>query len=210
MKKKEDEFGKKLLKALPGPRQSPVSCTAIHDQLPRPRMSPTSLRGVLDALVLCGLVEAISAGRYTYYRKGKKALGRPPVLGIATPTRTAYNDHARSESSLEKADSFLGVLTPLNKGKSVALWMDDPRRGDVKNTHKNAHKNAEPRRRLVVLIPGPAAGLPKGAVIVCVIGSGSCIVRVDQPTKVADLVLAGIPARLATILMDTVHRVLKE
>lgn len=180
--------------AIPGPTELPLSANQIFNRQQKMRLPRSQVYEYLEKYTKCGEIESSSVGYMRYYRKRSS--------GIAAHARDPYNGEARSESSPEKADNFLRVLTPLSAGKSVALWMDDSRK-------KGNRINAESKRKLVVLIPGPVAGLPKGTVIVCIIGSGSCIVRVDQPTKVADLVLAGIPAKLATSLMDNVHRVMK-
>ena len=65
-------------------------------------------------------------------------------------------------------------------------------------------------RRLVVLTPGILLGVNPKSVLVSVVGSGSCVIKADGPAKVANLVLAGVPATLANLLMNTVHHVLKE
>ena len=192
---KHEQQWEHFWQAIPDQREAALSANQIFNRQQKIRLPRVQVYEHLERFVRQGQVEGISVGHMRYYRKRAIA-----DSSIATPVTPTYNGTARSESSPEKADNFLRVLAPLNTGKSVALWMDHPRA---------VRKNAENRRQLVVLIPGPVAGLPKGTVLVCVVGSGSCIVKADAPTKVADLVLAGIPAKLATSLMDSVHRAMK-
>lgn len=191
-----------ILRAVPPPECSPLSCTAIHRVLDLPPVHLADLREVLVLLSLSGEVETLRVGGHTYYRKKYN-----DGLEVAPPAGRPYNPHTRSKSSLDSTDYLLHALTPLRAGRAVALWMDTPRRAHRKNARSHP-------RQVVVLSPGPMLGLPKGTVLVSVVGSGSCFARVDQPQyvnlNVADLVLAGIPAKLANVLMRTLQRAMQE
>lgn len=122
------------------------------------------------------------------------------VLG----TEEGYTPEAKSKTLPgEELDAFARALIPLTEGKIVLMSMDAPRLQVVKRIRKQT-------ARLVVLTPGPAMGAKRNVVLVSIVGSGSALVRIEKPAKVANLVLAGMPAKLANALMDTIHRVFQE
>lgn len=123
--------------------------------------------------------------------------------GVALQPPVGYNRERRSKSSLSTdTDAFLGALAPLRFGKTVVLTMEDPRFKAIKNYRGTKGT------KLVVLVPGSAMDM-KDVVLVSVLGAGSCMVRLKS-TKVADLVLAGMPAKLADVLMQKLHRIFQE
>lgn len=122
---------------------------------------------------------------------------------IEYPLTPGYNREQRNEFPLStESDAFLGALAPLRFGKTVVLTMEDPRFKAIKNYRGTKGT------KLVVLVPGSAMEM-KGVVLVSVLGAGSCMVRLNS-TQVADLVLAGMPARLASVLMQKLHRIFQE
>jgi hypothetical protein len=123
--------------------------------------------------------------------------------GVAVTAEPIYNRERRNEFPLSTdTDAFLGALAPLRFGKTVVLTMDDPRFKAMKNYRGNKGT------KILVLVPGSAMGI-ENCVLVSVLGSGSCMVRLKS-TKVADLVLAGMPAKLADVLMQKLHRIFQE
>lgn len=162
----------------------------------QPRLRLDSLKEMLDYWTSLGWVEKLQIGKKFYYRKLRERLARPSVA--------EYTRRQRVEDSLTAdVDWFYQALAPLRSGLPVFLLMDGVRMVKRKGTNAGA-------RRLVVLTPGALLGVNPKSVLVSVVGSGSCVIRADAPAKVANLVLAGVPAMLANLLMNTVHHVLKE
>lgn len=127
-----------------------------------------------------------------------------PSQTIAPPGGDTYNHSERNQFSLgPMGEPFHTALMPLLSGKPVVLTMDDPRFARKKNYLGSKDK------RLVILTPGQMLGFGRHHLLVSIVGSGSCIVRLGHP-KSADLVLAGMPAKLANVLMDKIHQVFKE
>lgn len=185
-------------KAIPAIGDRAQSVTAIHRSQSKPRLGYEHLKSLLEFLEATGEVERIEAGNHCYYRY------RERVRSLAPRVETDYNGPARSKSSLSAdVDWFLQALYPLRLKKPVLLWMDDPRLKRLKN-------RSTATKRLVILTPGEASGLPERSVLVSVVGSGSCIVDVDARPLVANLVLAGMPAKLAEVLMNQLRHVFKE
>lgn len=126
-------------------------------------------------------------------------------LQIVAPTKRRYTRRRRSQTTPgTERDAFLSSLLPLKNGKSVSLAMDNPM-----FTSQAKHRGHK-AKKLVILVPGTAAGISPDAVLVSIVGSGACIVWPENVSKVADLVLAGMPARLANVLMEKLHRLFKE
>ena len=181
--------------AIPGSGEEPMTCSAIYRRQATPRMSRVSLRCLLDELVRVGRVEVVLSTPHKYYR-------RAPEISVASGAVTGYTQSRRCESSLPGADDpLLRTVFPLRAGKPVKLWLDLP---------TTLKKSTAPRRRLVILSPGSHVGLPRTCVLVSIVGSGSCVVRTSPPHKLADLVLAGMPAKLAGELMNKIHRALEQ
>lgn len=90
-----------------------------------------------------------------------------------------------------------GKLSPLWDGKTVAFSM---------LLAKGTGKRKNP---LIVITPGPSIGLPRRTVIVSVINNGSCIVEIDCNSTL-QLVLAGIPAKLAKLLLEKLRSTYRE
>lgn len=169
----------------------PKSSNRLFCDQEKPRLPRAEITELMEKLAKQGYVEKIEIGFMTYYRRRDLALQVKP----------SYNESRRNEFSLSREpDWFLGILSPLKYGKPVHLMLNDPRFSQLKNYRGTKDK------RLVLLIPGTLAGLKKELLLVSVIGSGSCLVRVkDSEQRTADLVSAGIPARLATILLEKLH-----
>lgn len=178
------------------PATEPSTAYAIFLAQKKPRLSLPDLKGMLDYWSTIGRVEKLQIGRKTYYRRAAIGVARKPVEG--------YTTHQRVEYSLTAdVDWFYQALAPLRNGLPVFLVMDGVRMVKRKGPDAGA-------RRLVVLTPGILLGVNPKSVLVSVVGSGSCVIKADGPAKVANLVLAGVPATLANLLMNTVHHVLKE
>lgn len=175
-----------------------ASLNAIYLRQKRPGLSKANLREMLDAMVEYRVVERIQTTRGVCYRR------TPPVNGVAKPRDTPYNDNRCGESALDAdVDLLAQAVYPLRFGNPVLLWMDDPRMAGIKNFRGS-------KRKLMVISPGPITGLPVGLILISIIGSGSCLLRTDEFDKVANLVLAGVPAKLANALIAAIRKVLKE
>jgi len=117
----------------------------------------------------------------------------------------AYNAQQREDSPLALEDNLARrYLSPLKYGKSVVMVMDDP------SWTRNPKYRGKKKNKLVVIAPGPMHGLVETSFLVSVVGGGACLVRLDSPHNVADLVLAGMPVQLAQELMNQIHQVMKE
>jgi len=123
------------------------------------------------------------------------------VVFTAPYRYNTYRKHKLSPG--ESLDAFSQALLPLTQEKVVILSMDDPRMRVVK-------KLSAPKKKAVVLVPGTLMGMTGKVVLISVVGSGSAVMNIDQPKQVANLVLAGMPARLAGILMEKLHRIFLE
>ncbi len=111
------------------------------------------------------------------------------------------NDHPSAE-----VDYLLNRLEPLARGYPVALAMLG-RKNPVTKFRRPTND------RLIALAPGSMYGFRNGTILVSILGSGSCIVSPEKPKEkrsIADLVLAGMPASAATILMEKLHRLFQE
>lgn len=109
------------------------------------------------------------------------------------------NDHPSTE-----VDWLLNKIEPLKRGYAVTLSMDDgkySRLAKYRGTKKN---------QLVALAPGELYGFASRSVLVSIVGNGCCVVHPTRERKVADLVLAGMPAKLANLLMEKLHRLYQE
>jgi hypothetical protein len=66
-----------------------------------------------------------------------------------------------------------------------------------------------PQPKLITIVPGSVFDLPPTIVQVSVFNNGCCFVEIDR-NVVSKLVLAGIPARLAKVLLATLRSTLIE
>ena len=92
----------------------------------------------------------------------------------------------------------------LRCGVTVHMAMDYPRFA------ANAKYKGKGRAKLVMLAPGALVGISDVYVLVAIIGGGACLVKHREPQNVANLVLAGMPAKLAKELMNQIHQVMKD
>ncbi len=178
-----------FVNTIPPPGKHVLSANQIYMRQERPRLSRRLVYEALEQMAARGEIEAIEDGRMTYYRK------KTVVTNLALRREPSYNGSTRNKFSLvADPDRFIQALAPLRSGKSVLLWLEPP---------KSKTKNFRGRDKfLVALTPGQGIGFPSSAILVSVVGKGSAIVRLDEPKKVADLVLAGVPAKLANVLVD--------
>lgn len=182
------------LRAIPTKGSEPMTCNQIQKAQEPPRMGRGALRAMLESLTSTGLVEVVLSHPFKYYRWASRRV-------VASSAVAEYTKSRRYELSLPgEDDPLLRKLFPLSTGNTVRIWLELP---------PLAKKSVGNRRRLVILVPGESIGLPVKCVLVSILGSGSCVVRADLPTKLADLVLAGMPAQLAGVLMNKIHRVLE-
>jgi hypothetical protein len=172
-------------------RQYPKSVNRIFVTQDKPRLPRVEIAALMAELVATGYVEEIEIGFMKYYR----------WRDLALAPATDYNSGQRSESSLvEEPDWFVSTLYPLHRNVAVHLSLEDPRFGKIK------HYRGKRKNQLVVLVPGVLVGLRQEYLLVAIVGSGSCLIRPHIPGhSIADLVLAGMPAKLATTLMNKLH-----
>lgn len=130
------------------------------------------------------------------------------TLHTHTALRPGYNDRKKSETFLKVADELGSPLAPLLIGKTVILQMEQiaPTQG--------RKFSATPKvvTRTVLLVPGVSMGIDRNLFLVALIGKGSQMIAPrmrDRKSDLANLVLAGFPAKLANVLMDEFHRILE-
>lgn len=170
--------------AIPKAGEEPLSANQIFKRQDKPRLPMREVEALCEALASERVVEVIQRGYMRYYR-------------IAERLRPAYN-------ALATIDPFAQALRPLAKNQAVRLWMDIPQHPARKATRRDTG------RRLVIIAPGALLGLSPQSLMVSVVGSGSCIVwatRSRRSTDIANLTLAGMPAKLARELMNQIHHV---
>jgi hypothetical protein len=200
------------LDAIPWPPAAPLPAIKIYERARK--LNPyhyfpfSVVRDMLAAMALKGNLERTKVKHYYCYRWKDGA--EPPISREKPPlvkeVKPSYNGRQRNEFSLgANVDWFLGALSPLRFGKPVVLWMIHPPTSTTKKT-------AGPKRdrTLVVICPGSLIGLPQGSFLISVVGSGSCVVKVDesgQAQGVANLVLARVPANLAKALISAIRKV---
>ncbi len=102
------------------------------------------------------------------------------------------------QDQIDTEVDWLGIkLQPLLEGKPVSL---------ILLNEKAFGKRKNP---LIVITPGSLLGFRKKAVVVSVIDNGSCIVEIDC-NSTGKLVLAGIPAKYAKILLEKLQSTYRE
>jgi hypothetical protein len=94
---------------------------------------------------------------------------------------------------IEIPDKLLAHLRPLLQGKAVKLV--------VEQMKKHGAKSRKVQTGLLIA-PGSAYGLSHRAVVVSLLGSGSCVIFPIAHKSKGELVKAGLPAKLAKALID--------
>lgn len=185
------------------PDTQPLSANQIFRRQDKPRLPLGEVRELCEQLAYEGSVERVHIGYMVYYRHRARSL--------ALVTWTPYNDTGRNKffPPSTKVDWFASALYPLRQGKTVRLLMDDPRTVALKKSKKGKQE------RVIVLVPGQLIGTDSSIVLVSVLGKGSTAVHPrlygrEKGKQVADLVLAGMPAKLATTLMNELHTIYQE
>lgn len=188
---------RRFLDAIPRPGEDPLPSSRIYTRQEKPRMAHWKVRMALHELARQGKLEVFRAGTIRYYRQH---LQPQPVAPSPAPT---YNVGGRNEFSLDpNVDPFVQVLAPLLVGRTVKLWMDIPQKPS------NLKRAKSSKRTLVVLTPGQSFGLPREALLVSLVGKGCALLDLSRQRSVADLVLAGMSAKLAKELFNRVARLI--
>lgn len=102
-----------------------------------------------------------------------------------------------TNGQIEEPDYFLLHLQPLLKGKSVKLVVEQER------THGKVSRVVQ---KGLLIAPGKVYGLDAHAMVVSLLGSGSCVIYPDAQTSRGELVKAGLSARLAIALIDSLKK----
>lgn len=110
--------------------------------------------------------------------------------------------HQGRELSTE-VDWLGGKLRPLREGKPVAFALIPAKR------ESKIKRVVEPKDKIITIMPGTLLNLPRRVVVVSVIDNGSCIVEINC-NVILGLVRAGIPAKLARILLNKLRQTMKE
>ena len=145
-------------------------------------------------------------GRWIH-RKGSRFsyLVGPRDPGPGTLEKRAVEVYSRDSKSKSFRLSLRRhyTLEPLLKNQSVTLLIDAPRA-----TRPGKIRRAPDRPIPVVIVPGLLFGASPGKFLVAVVGRGSTVVSLTCRREVANLVLSGIPSRLAHALIDEFRRTL--
>lgn len=132
------------------------------------------------------------------YLGGEDGYPYPVALGSVLP----YNGGSKSKSFRMVAKAASNPLDPLVQNKAVTLLMDVP---VFSPTRKRV---APPRPYPVVIVPGSLIGSSDELFLVAIVGKGAAVVAPRFSSQVSSLVMAGMPRRLASVLMDEFRRVL--
>lgn len=97
----------------------------------------------------------------------------------------------------DEIDWMAQRLAPLLQGYCVTLLLEQPK---VRGTKKN---------QLITIVPGIQFGFRDSFVVVSIIGSGSAIIDCKLK-KISSLCLAGLPAKLASVLADKLFTIYKD
>lgn len=196
---RQEEIAKEYANArasIPLACESWLSANQIFIRQQKPRLPRRLVYTLLDELATLGAIDTLQIGYMTYYRNHPERLEL-----IDLPSASAYNDSQRSKSSLDAdVDYLYQSIHQLANGKSVLIWMDMPAK-PRKQTSRVVN------RKLVCLVPGTAFNEPRDILLVAIIGAGSCLIRPQGKQSIANLVLAGMPAKLAQALMNAVRRI---
>lgn len=111
-------------------------------------------------------------------------------------------DHQDRRLSTD-VDWLGGKLRPLREGKGVAISLI------LAEKPSKVKRVVPPQPKVVTIVPGSVFDLPATIVQVSVINNGCCFVEIDR-NAVHQLILAGIPARLAKVLLAALRSTLYE
>lgn len=175
-----------------------LSANQIYNRQGVPRLPRRMLYPMLERMAQYGQIDMVRVGPMSYYRRHSRGGGIDP------DSAATYNDRQRNKFSLDAdVDYLYQTMSPLRKGKPVNLWMELPKKSVKKTTQLLV-------KRLVVIVPGSVIGLPRDAVLIAIVGAGSCLLRPLRSESIANLVLAGMPAKLASELSSVIRRIFKE
>lgn len=99
-----------------------------------------------------------------------------------------------TQSHIDEPDYFLHHLSPLLKGESVKLVVEQV---------KQHGKVSRVVQKGLLIAPGNVYGLDDQAVVVSLLGSGSCVIFPNAQKSRGELVKAGLSARLAIALIES-------
>jgi hypothetical protein len=108
----------------------------------------------------------------------------------------AMNEFHQDRISTE-VDWLGAKLRPLCDGQAVIFSLI------------SARGTGKRKNPIITIMPGQNVGLPATSVVVSVIDNGSCIVEIDCNSKTR-MVMAGIPAKLAEVLLNKLRSTLRE
>lgn len=102
-----------------------------------------------------------------------------------------------TESQVDDPDYLLAHLWPLTKGQSVKLVIEQT---------KQHGKVSRVVQKGLLIAPGKVYGLHDQAMVVSLLGSGSCVIFPNAQSSKGELVKAGLSARLATALIESLKK----
>lgn len=119
---------------------------------------------------------------------------------VAKAPQQRYSTSLKSRSLRTGTADTRDPLEPLRHDKPVILEMSKPK--------VESKRIAANRAIPIVLVPGKVIGAPRGKLLVSVIGHGAAIIDSVSPEALGQLVLAGIPVKLAKVLIDGIRHTL--
>lgn len=153
-------------------------------------------------------------GRFTHHKGDRYShmttedqSGATPIRSLAVVVADGYNSKRKSKSfQVNRESRRPSLLDPLLENRIVLLEMEQPKR----RFHVKQVNESTTEKRAVIVTPGSLIGLPRGTVLVSVVGKGCVAVDPKRETSVAKLVLAGIPASLAKALVVEINHAFSE
>ena len=112
-----------------------------------------------------------------------------------------YRKRRMTERPRPPPDYLINHLTPLKQGRVVKL---------VQETKQKHGLRIREVQTLVLLAPSTLYGMTPGMVIVSVIGKGSCVIIPNTGKGTGVLVKAGMPLRLAVVLIEKLDELFGE
>ena len=181
------------------PIEGPLSANQIHRRQDTPRLPLAEVRILCEEMYQQGEVDRIEIGFMVYYRRAKR---RGTALALRREPSYTSSRKTKVFPVSTEVNYFLSALYPLTRGTPVLLRMEVPR--------TQAKNKTGPAKRLVALVPWSMPD--KATLLVAVVGAGSCFIlpgHVDKK-QTANLVLAGMPVKLATLLQQELNQLFKD
>lgn len=112
-----------------------------------------------------------------------------------------YRMRRMTKSRSSTPDRLLKHLAPLKTGKTVSLAIDQ---------EKRSGEQIRKVKLLMLLAPGALYQMHANLIVVSVIKKGSCVIDPKAGKGFGDMCKAGVPVRLAIVLLDKLRELYGE